>query len=286
MDSKQKSDSNAAPRRLFLVHGERRIELTPGRFSIGRSSTCHLALDDATVSRRHAQLIVRADRVSIEDLGSVNGVYLNTVRLNGVEPVKAGDLIQIGSYELFLEGALAEDEVQPSVAPTQNRIDIGPDNRLFRRTAPEHDTTFKAHTLDVVGGVAEKILALGRGEEAEKMLAAGLFSLLAEARSKGASAANVPIMERAAWYSVRLAQETGNGKWVDYAIDLYVTLQRPLPARVVDLLYQALREASSINLTGFRAYLGVLRAKQASLGPSERFLVQRIEGLEQIAALR
>jgi hypothetical protein len=43
----------------------------------------------------------------------------------------------------------------------------------------------------------------------------------------------------------------------------------------------------SSSTTGrLRAYLSDLREKQSSLGPAERFLLQRIEGLERLAALR
>jgi hypothetical protein len=134
--------------------------------------------------------------------------------------------------------------------------------------------------------VADKVLALGRGEDAEKVLSTTLGNLLVEVRSKGAAAAPNEVFEKAAAYAVRLAEATGKGKWVDYAIELYSLLERQLPALVVDHLYEVLRRASSINLNALRAYLDVLRASQASYGPSERFVLQRLEGLERIAALR
>jgi hypothetical protein len=55
---------------------------------------------------------------------------------------------------------------------------------------------------------------------------------------------------------------------------------------VVDELYTAMRKVNGVDLVRLRGYLASLRAKQATLGPAERFLVQRIEGLERLAVLR
>lgn len=286
-DSDRNPDFARQSLHFLLEHGEQTFELAPGRLSIGRSSSCHVVLDDAMVSRRHAQLIVRADAVSIQDLGSVNGVYLNSQRVNGVELLRAGDHIQIGAQELIVRALPLEQLADsPSGPETLQKLAVAASNPPSQRTVPENETTFSAHTLDLLGGVAEKVLALGRGEEAERMLAVTLANLLALVHARGDAAAPSQVIEQAAWYAVRLAEETGNGQWVDFAVDLYSPLERPLPARVVDHLYQVLRTASAINLTGLREYLNVLRARQASFGPSERFLVQRLEGLERIAALR
>jgi hypothetical protein len=55
---------------------------------------------------------------------------------------------------------------------------------------------------------------------------------------------------------------------------------------VVDELYNAFRKVNAIDLVRLRGYVGRLREKQGSLGPAERFLLQRLEGLERLAALR
>lgn len=66
-------------RRFRLRHQGSDIELTPGMFVVGRSSQCNLSLDDALVSRRHAQFTVDAESVHVEDLGSRNGININGV---------------------------------------------------------------------------------------------------------------------------------------------------------------------------------------------------------------
>ena len=63
-----------AYRLRYLAHD---LELPIGEFVVGRSTECQLSLDDPLVSRRHAVLRVRRDGVSVQDLGSRNGVLVN-----------------------------------------------------------------------------------------------------------------------------------------------------------------------------------------------------------------
>jgi hypothetical protein len=73
------------------------------RLTIGRSPDCDVFLDDVTVSRRHAQLVRHAGGYGIEDLGSLNGTYVNRRRVEATR-LEDGDEILIGKYKLtFLE---------------------------------------------------------------------------------------------------------------------------------------------------------------------------------------
>jgi hypothetical protein len=69
------------------------------RTTIGRSPDCGIFLDDVTVSRRHAAIVHRDDRWSIEDLGSLNGTFVNRRRVESAT-LEDGDEIQIGKYRL------------------------------------------------------------------------------------------------------------------------------------------------------------------------------------------
>ncbi|HSQ63044.1 MAG TPA: FHA domain-containing protein, partial [Polyangiaceae bacterium] len=63
--------------RFRLRYMNHDLELNEGEFVVGRNASCQLSLDDPLVSRRHAVFNVRADTVTVEDLGSRNGVSLN-----------------------------------------------------------------------------------------------------------------------------------------------------------------------------------------------------------------
>ncbi len=67
--------------------------------SIGRSPDSDVFLDDITVSRNHALLVRKADGYYIQDQGSLNGTYVNRVRVE-TQKLYDGDQLQIGKYKL------------------------------------------------------------------------------------------------------------------------------------------------------------------------------------------
>jgi pSer/pThr/pTyr-binding forkhead associated (FHA) protein len=70
------------------------------RTTIGRSPDCDIFLDDVTVSRRHSVVAHGDSGFTIEDLGSLNGTFLNRSRIErGV--LENGDEVQIGKYRLI-----------------------------------------------------------------------------------------------------------------------------------------------------------------------------------------
>jgi hypothetical protein len=69
------------------------------RTTIGRSPDCGVFLDDVTVSRRHAALVRRDDVWHVEDMGSLNGTFVNRRRVDAAA-LEDGDEIQIGKYRL------------------------------------------------------------------------------------------------------------------------------------------------------------------------------------------
>ena len=73
------------------------------RMSIGRTPDAAVFLDDVTVSRNHALIVRRRDGLYIDDLGSLNGTYVNRRRIES-HKLSGGDELQIGKYKLtFLE---------------------------------------------------------------------------------------------------------------------------------------------------------------------------------------
>lgn len=83
--------------------GERQeFELGKPEIIIGRGAHSDIVVVDEKASRRHARIVIGADRPAIEDLGSANGT-----RLNGIETkrsaLKPGDVISIGAFKLEYE---------------------------------------------------------------------------------------------------------------------------------------------------------------------------------------
>jgi FHA domain-containing protein/zinc ribbon protein len=68
--------------------------------TIGRTPDCDIFLDDVTVSRRHAIVAKGPGTFTIEDLGSLNGTFLNRHRIEQAE-LEHGDELQVGKYRLI-----------------------------------------------------------------------------------------------------------------------------------------------------------------------------------------
>ena len=70
------------------------------RTTIGRSPDNDIFLDDVTVSRKHAVLVQSGGEFRIEDLGSLNGTFVNRRRIDSATRLESGDEVQIGKYRL------------------------------------------------------------------------------------------------------------------------------------------------------------------------------------------
>ena len=70
------------------------------RTTIGRSPDNDIFLDDVTVSRKHAVLVQSGGELKIEDLGSLNGTFVNRRRIDSATRLESGDEVQIGKYRL------------------------------------------------------------------------------------------------------------------------------------------------------------------------------------------
>ncbi|MHB0971971.1 MAG: FHA domain-containing protein [Thermoanaerobaculia bacterium] len=76
--------------------------------TMGRSSDCHIPIDDRYLSRKHAEIAAERDAWVLRDAGSTNGTYLNGKRVTAPITLKPGDRVQLGSAEVVFGDAAAE----------------------------------------------------------------------------------------------------------------------------------------------------------------------------------
>ena len=69
---------------------------------IGRDDSCDIVINDRQVSRRHAQIFLEGNKVSLRDLDSKNGTYKNGVLINCPVYLNEGDKIGIALVQRFL----------------------------------------------------------------------------------------------------------------------------------------------------------------------------------------
>ena len=91
---------------LVLQRKGKRVWTTQMRRSeatLGRALGCTIRIPSAEVSRLHCRLRIDNDVVTVEDLESVNGTFLNGNRVHAVEIVRPGDRLALGSMTFVVE---------------------------------------------------------------------------------------------------------------------------------------------------------------------------------------
>lgn len=289
-DARRKADSEPADsgfrkrarRTPILRTGGREFRLDRPETTIGRSAVCDIQVSSPLVSRRHASVSVDERGVSIRDLGSRNGVYVNAERAVGSVPLKLGDRLGIGDETLVLLELDIDEPLDERARKTVAAMQAGRVEREGFADDDQAQATRSADVFELLGHVVDKALALGRGDEAEHVIATHLQAALSDALSdRGLSP---DIARSAAGYAVKLAGATGKASWLDYATRLYHALDLVLPLALVDEMYVLLRRVRGIDLATLRAYTEALRTRSHGLAPAERFVLQRLIGLERLAA--
>ena len=74
--------------------------LESGNSTLGRHPESSIFLDDITVSRRHAEILLSGDEARVEDVGSLSGTYLNQRQIDSSQRLVPGDVLQIGKFKL------------------------------------------------------------------------------------------------------------------------------------------------------------------------------------------
>jgi DNA-binding winged helix-turn-helix (wHTH) protein len=107
-----------------LIWGRREIALVPGENLIGRDHAAIVWINDESVSRRHARIVVTGEDAILEDLGSKNGTKRNgkpvtrPTRLQDGDEIKLGEVAVPLSFRSFSETATTRTGT-PKRRPTQ-----------------------------------------------------------------------------------------------------------------------------------------------------------------------
>jgi len=81
---------------LVVNDGKRERELLlVERLVVGRDPACDISVEDGLLSRRHAEFVASAQAVTVRDLGSRNGIFVNGTR-RAEQTLRQGDVVQIG----------------------------------------------------------------------------------------------------------------------------------------------------------------------------------------------
>jgi len=122
----------------------REIPIVRDDFLLGRGSDCDLRVHDNAISRHHCQIRVHDHEVTIADLGSSNGTFVNSTRVLSQTALHTGDEIQVGPCLYLVD--LGDD---PDWAEKQMGVDADP-STTTSRLAPQELKQLK------LGGAADK----------------------------------------------------------------------------------------------------------------------------------
>jgi pSer/pThr/pTyr-binding forkhead associated (FHA) protein len=97
--------------RLVVDQGGKRtvMKLRPPAAVLGRARGNTVRIPSADVSRRHCRLLLKDGVVTVEDLDSANGTFLNGRRIKAPEYVHPGDAIEVGPVTFVVEYELTPE---------------------------------------------------------------------------------------------------------------------------------------------------------------------------------
>jgi predicted component of type VI protein secretion system len=124
---------------LKKKNGQQKTFPLKGLTIIGRRSDCDLKIPLEEVSRRHCQVNISGETVSIRDLGSSNGTFVNAHKLEEQQDLRPGDQIGIGplSFAIEFEGAEAKKQDAPAAPSQAAAADLSGEETAFELEVPQ-----------------------------------------------------------------------------------------------------------------------------------------------------
>ena len=118
--------------------------------TIGRVAGNDIVIPDSAVSRQHARIQAMGNGMSVVDLGSLNGVFLNGERISDEQVLQDGDLVRIGRTLITasIPEEVAEAVPEPEVEPSERTVAISADMSPVAEHRPESAETILPTTAD------------------------------------------------------------------------------------------------------------------------------------------
>lgn len=250
--------------RLLVASNE--IVLGRGMHVVGRGAECPVFVDDPHASRRHAVIDVRADRVIVRDLGSRNGVLLNSAFIEGEQLLAEGDLLMVGVRSVLIVQIDHGSSLPPPPmlsAPASCRpvetFTLGPPPYLSGPMSEDdaiaaamavvitlgHSTSGHEAAIPafrVLTEAATRSIAEGHIPRAEAILGRPLAEVLSTQRA--GIRVQGPLVEIASYAALDLAFATGERSWIEYVFDLHAAADSAIPPAITERVAAAFRKVT------------------------------------------
>ena len=186
--------------KLIVASGKsagRSITLKHGKILIGRAEECDVRPLGEEVSRRHCAVVEEAGAVTVEDLKSRNGTYVNGAKISAKVTVADGDIVRVGPLELKVSCAAPATAAPTAAAPAAAASMDEVSRWLMADDEPAgmFDTTKTISTADIAAAASQSAGQNGDASSvssvpvgAEPVVAAGDSSVSASAAPSGIDA--------------------------------------------------------------------------------------------------
>ncbi len=201
--------------RTFLCHGSHNVEVVEGQsLLVGRGSACDVVLDDDLASREHFRLSFVDGQLTVEDLGSRNGVLVNGLPIQGHQELHHGDHITAGRTPL----SIVQQVHEPRARKTGTVSSV--------RESSEDEATQSGSLYTLLEGSTRMALTAGDLTTAEgsgRSLLVAIRGFIARGRD-----VDVQWIDGATDLALDLAETSHEPVWVERLLDLRVTADLPL----------------------------------------------------------
>lgn len=285
------SDPRSSVGRYCLRIGPRQIELQKGEAFVGRDETCRVVVSGALVSRRHARILLEEGELSVEDLGSANGTFVNGAEVQGRVPIRPGDRLFIGSFDIDV-GRL-EGPSPPSGVTGDNVLDRATPSSgvaLARKLSVTEDTEragtvtergpsrgeLDLEAIESAGRLAERMFARGRPLAGRDILSEPLSQILAAVQNGRRLEAHV--LDAAGRWAMKLAQEVFDASWLNLAVEIHLVAGYPMKPETLEQIISLRKKAPIGDDELVAQYHARMRAMIGFMPLSERLLYAELLG--------
>jgi len=134
----------------------------------------------------------------------------------------------------------------------------------------------------LLGSLAVKALALGRFDEAERVLSRPMVDMLARAQRGEPLAAS--SLQEATAFALKLADGTRKPTWLDWIFEIHAATGAMMTPQDIETLHEVVRRTRYANVAAVRRYLVRLNERSNDLSVAQRFQLQRIEGILRVVS--
>jgi pSer/pThr/pTyr-binding forkhead associated (FHA) protein len=139
------------PKMIVSIDGVviKEVQLTKDRTTLGRRPYNDIVIDNLAVSGEHAVIALSGNDVTLEDLNSTNGTYINGKAVKK-QPLQNGDVVEIGKYKIKFVGEQAAPSYEKTMVMKGGAAVAG----LTAAAASGSESTAQAAAIKVMSGAA------------------------------------------------------------------------------------------------------------------------------------